>query len=153
MDTEELGKYLEDTLLTKIPMAHAMEIRVAGYDGSMLVLRAPLGCNVNDKGTAFGGSLFSLAVLAGWGLLSVKLKEENLAGDVVIHESTVSYRLPVAEDLEARCKIPGDPEYSRFIEEFRSGGRGRIALEVSIMRGSRVAVQFKGNYVAYRTGE
>ena len=151
MDSESLASYLENSLLTKIPLVKAMEIKVAGYDGTTLVLRAPLGRNFNDKGTAFGGSLFSLAVLAGWGLLSIKLKEDDLAGDVVIHESTVSYRLPVTGDLEACCAIPGEPEYDRFIEDFRASGKGRIALEVRIMRGSRVAVQFNGNYVAYRT--
>lgn len=150
MDTELLAGYLESTIITKIPMAKEMQIRVAGYDRNTLVLQAPLAPNVNDKGTAFGGSLYSLAVLTGWGLLSIKLKEENLAGDVVIHESNVSYRLPVTGDLEARCTIPGDPEYGRFVEDFRVTGKGRISLDVRIMRGSRVAVQFSGSYVAYR---
>jgi thioesterase domain-containing protein len=151
MDTELLAGYLENSLLTKIPLVKAMGITVAGYDGRTLVLRAPLGPNVNDKGTAFGGSLYSLAVLAGWGLLCIKLKEENLVGDVVIHESAVTYRLPVTGDLEASCTIPGEGEYSRFIEDFRVTGKGRITLEVRIMRDSRAAVKFTGNYVAYRT--
>lgn len=151
MNSEFPAGYLENSLLTKIPLVKAMEIRVAGYDGTTLVLNAPLAPNVNDKGTAFGGSLYSLAVLAGWGLLSVKLKEEGLAGEVVIHESNVSYRLPVTGDLEASCTIPGGPEYARFIGDFRVTGKGRITLEVRIMRGSRSAVRFTGNYVAYRT--
>jgi thioesterase domain-containing protein len=151
MDTELFAGYLENSLLTKIPLVRAMGIRVAGYDGITLVLRAPLGRNVNDKGTAFGGSLYSLAVLAGWGLLSIKLREENLAGDVVIHESAVTYRLPVTGDLEASCSIPGESKYSSFVEDFRVTGKGTITLEVRIMRGSRAAVKFTGNYVAYRT--
>ncbi len=153
MEARLLIEYLENSLLTKIPLVNAMGIRVAGYDGKTLVLRAPLGLNVNDKGTAFGGSLYSLSVLAGWGLLSIKLKEENMLGDIVIHESTVTYRLPVTGDLEACCSIPGEGEYSRFIEDFRVTGKGRIALDVRIMRGARAAVQFSGNYVAYGTGK
>lgn len=150
MDNELLAGYLESTIVAKIPLAREMQVRVAGYDGNSLVLQAPLAPNVNDKGTAFGGSLYSLAVLAGWGLLSIKLKEENFAGEVVIHESKVSYRLPVTGDLEARCTAPGEPEYTRFIEDLRVTGKGGISLEVRIMRGSRVAVQFSGSYVAYR---
>ncbi len=151
MDSQSLVEYLENSLLTKIPLTKAMGISVAGYDGATLALRAPLALNVNDKGTAFGGSLYSLAVLAGWGLLSIKLKEENLAGDVVIHESSINYRLPATGDIEAKCPIPGETEYSRFIEEFRTTGKGRITLEVRIIRGSRSAVKFSGNYVAYAT--
>ncbi|HET6420633.1 MAG TPA: YiiD C-terminal domain-containing protein [Geobacteraceae bacterium] len=151
MDSQSLAEYLESSLLSKIPLVKAMGIRVAGYDGSTLVLRAPLWLNVNDKGTAFGGSLYSLAVLAGWGLLSIKLREEKLAGDVVIHESSVNYRLPVTGELEAKCSIPGEAEYSRFVDGFRAAGKGRIALEVRIMKDSRAAVKFAGNYVAYAT--
>lgn len=146
-----LGRYLEETLHTQIPLTKGMGIRVASYDGDTLVLQAPLDRNVNDKGTAFGGSLFSLAVLAGWGLLFLKLKEEKLSGDIVIHESAITYHLPVAGVLEARCGIPEGDEYSRFMEDLRSNGRGKITLETVIMRGRRVAVSFTGRYVAQVT--
>jgi thioesterase domain-containing protein len=151
MHTDTLGKYLEETLHTQIPLTKEMGIRVASYDGGTLLLQAPLDRNVNDKGTAFGGSLFSLAVLAGWGLLLLKLKEENITADIVIHESAISYHLPVAGILEARCGIPRGDEYSRFMEELHTGGRGRITLETGIMRGRRVAVSFTGRYVAQVT--
>lgn len=147
MYTDTLGKYLEETLHTKIPLTKQMDVRVAGYDGRTLILKAPLDRNVNDKGTAFGGSLFSLAVLSGWGLLFLKLKEENLSGEIVIHESSISYRLPVTGVLEARCSIPEGEEYADLIERLRAGGRGKISLETDLMRESRVAVSFKGRYV------
>jgi thioesterase domain-containing protein len=147
MHTETLGKYLEETLRTKIPITKEMGIRVASYDGYTLLLQAPLERNVNDKGTAFGGSLFSLAVLAGWGLIFLKLKEENLSGDIVIHESTISYHLPVTGILAARCSIPEGEEYADFIERLRSRGRGKISLETILSRDSRVAVKFSGRYV------
>ncbi len=38
----------------------------AADDDEPVVLRAPLAPNANHKGTAFGGSLYSLAVLTGW---------------------------------------------------------------------------------------
>jgi len=147
MYTDTLGKYLEEILHTKIPLTKQMDVRVAGYDGRTLILKAPLNRNVNDKGTAFGGSLFSLAVLSGWGLLFLKLKEENLSGDIVIHESTISYRLPVTGVLEVRCSIPEGEEYADLIERLRAGGRGKISLETDLMHESRVAVSFRGRYV------
>ena len=57
---------LEKRILTDIPLARHIGVRVVEFDGSSLALGAPLAANSNHKGTAFGGSLFSLAVLAGW---------------------------------------------------------------------------------------
>ncbi|MCA1714382.1 MAG: thioesterase domain-containing protein, partial [Gammaproteobacteria bacterium] len=52
-----------------MPPVSAMRLRIVGFDGDCLRLHAPLGCHVNDKGCAFGGSLGSLMTLAAWGLV------------------------------------------------------------------------------------
>jgi thioesterase domain-containing protein len=150
MNFEALRSYLEETFRTEIPITRAMGIRVRHYDGTNLVLGAPLEPNVNDKGTAFGGSLFSLLVLAGWGLIHLKLKEEEIPGDIMIHESSINYSLPVTEPWEAHCRLPEAPAYAHFLEQFRARGRARLALEASIMVGSRVAVSFRGSYAVVR---
>ena len=148
MDIESPEKYLEEVFHTQIPITREMGIRVAAFNGNSLTLRAPLCPNVNDKGTAFGGSLYALLVLAGWGLLHLKLRDEGMRGDVMIHESNVTYSLPVTEDWEACCALPEDDGYSRFLGDLRSRGRGKISMEVLIMRGERVAVGFTGSYAA-----
>ncbi len=148
MDIESPEKYLEEVFHTQIPITREMGIRVAAFNGTSLTLRAPLAPNVNDKGTAFGGSLYALLVLAGWGLLHLKLREEGMRGDVMIHESDVTYSLPVTEGWEARCALPGDDGYARFIGALHARGRGKISLKVMIMRGERVAVSFTGSYAA-----
>jgi thioesterase domain-containing protein len=148
MDIESPEKYLEEFFDMQIPITREMGIRVAAFNGTSLALRAPLGPNVNDKGTAFGGSLYALLVLAGWGLLHLKLKREGLPSDVMIHEIDVTYSLPVTEDWEARCRLPEDDGYSRFLGDLRTRGRGKIRLEVFIMQGDRVAVSFAGSYAA-----
>lgn len=145
MSTETL---LEELFHTKIPITGDMRISVARYDGSTLILEAPLEPNVNDKGTAFGGSLFSLLVLSGWGLLHLKLREAGVNADVMIHRSSATYSLPVTHTIRARCELPDIPEYERFINDVRSRGRGTIQLSACIMSGARTAVEFMGNYVA-----
>lgn len=65
---------LQARLLEEIPLARHMEIRVLCSDRRSLLLSAPLAANSNHKGTAFGGSLYSVAVLAGWGLLTLESK-------------------------------------------------------------------------------
>ncbi len=146
MDSEALRSHLEETFRSKIPITKAMGIRVLRYDGASLELGAPLEPNVNDKGTAFGGSLFSLLVLAGWGLIHLRLREEGIPGDVMIHESSVTYSSPVTDDWQVRCELPEPAEYARFLESLRTRGRARLALESQIMAGSRVAVSFRGSY-------
>ena len=146
MNSEALRSYLEETFHTKIPITQAMGIQVRHYDGTNLMLGAPLEPNVNDKGTAFGGSLFSLLVLAGWGLIHLKLKEEEIPGDIMIHESSVSYSLPVTDHWETHCRLPEAPGYAHFLEQLRARGRARLALESQIMVGSQVAVSFRGSY-------
>jgi thioesterase domain-containing protein len=148
MNSETLRSHLEETFRTKIPLTGAMGVRVLRYDGTTLVLGAPLEPNVNDKGTAFGGSLFSLLVLSGWGLLHLKVKEEGISGDIMIHESTVSYSQPVTDDWEVSCTLPEAAEYAQFIEKLRNKGRARLALESHIMVGNGIAVSFRGSYAA-----
>jgi hypothetical protein len=58
--------YLQNRIVQEFALAKHMGIRVESADDAAVVLRAPLTLNANYKGTAFGGSLYSVAVLAGW---------------------------------------------------------------------------------------
>ena len=60
--------YLQRRIDREIVLAKPMGIIVEAADERALVLRAPLAPNANHKGTAFGGSLYSLAVLDRLGL-------------------------------------------------------------------------------------
>jgi hypothetical protein len=58
--------YLQDRIDREFPLARHIGVSVdCAHDGA-LVLRAPFAPNANYKGTAFGGSLFCVAVLTGW---------------------------------------------------------------------------------------
>ena len=58
--------YLQNRIVQEFALARHMGIVVESADDAAVVLRAPLALNANYKGTAFGGSLYSVAVLAGW---------------------------------------------------------------------------------------
>ncbi|HET8731217.1 MAG TPA: YiiD C-terminal domain-containing protein, partial [Moraxellaceae bacterium] len=60
---------------TEIPLTAAMDLRVASFDGYTLVLRVPLLPNINDKGTAFAGSITALGSITGWCLLTLWSEE------------------------------------------------------------------------------
>ena len=98
-----------------------MGIRVASFDGASLILDAPLDPNLNHKSTAFGGSLYSIAVLCGWGLLHLKLAEARLHKHIVIQESNIRYLHPVVQDLHAECRLDG-MEQALFVDFQRVSG-------------------------------
>ena len=68
-------KELENVLHSEIPLTREIGIEVVDYTGDSLTLKAPLEKNINHKCTAFGGSLYSVSVLSGWGLIHLLMKD------------------------------------------------------------------------------
>ncbi len=141
---------LNEVLAEEIPLTGAMGLRVRTYDGHRLVLGAPLAPNVNHKSTAFGGSLYSCAVLAGWGMVYLKLREAGLDAHIVIHESRIGFHHPVDADFEAVCEAPSREDWARLEAAFGRRGRARLDLVSQILCGGRPAVRFEGRYVIHR---
>ena len=144
---DEPKQHLQQTLLEEIPIAGAMGITVEEYSGQRLTLRAPLENNFNHKSTAFGGSLYSVAVLAGWGLLFLRLWERGRHGQIVIQESGIQYLHPVAEDIVATCRLESETGFETFMRVLERRGRSRLELRCSVEANGATAVRFNGRYV------
>ncbi|MEY4088258.1 MAG: hypothetical protein RJB55_529, partial [Verrucomicrobiota bacterium] len=90
---------LELFLHEMIPLAKAMGVGVEVSDDRVLVLTAPKEQNRNSLNTAFGGSLVSLATLAGYGVVWELMRNERgaekPAWSIVVKESRAAYRRPV----------------------------------------------------------
>lgn len=136
---------LERFLHEQIPLSAAMQIRVAELCDDRICITAPLNPNRNDKGTGFGGSLASIATLAGWGLMHSALIRRGTPGDVVIHKSTFSYDVPVDADIVARCRLT---DWDRFCATLDRRSRARISLTSTIGSADNAAVTMEGRYVA-----
>jgi thioesterase domain-containing protein len=149
MTADDFGaSYLQHRLSGEFALADHIGVRVESADDTRLVLYAPLAGNANDKGTAFGGSLFSVSVLAGWAWLTRHLARESCAADVVIQESRMQYLIPVRGDFRAHLCLPAAEEVARFRRMLRRAARGRIGLRVEIRDGDGVATRFDGLYTA-----
>lgn len=139
---------LEAELLAMPPVA-ALGLRVAGFDGTYLRLRAPLAANVNDKGCAFGGSLTSLMTLTGWGLATLRLRQAGLAAEVYVAHSDVHYRAPLYADLVAEARPDDGESWSRFFDTLRSSGRARIGIAAAVaLPDGGVACDLRARFVA-----
>ena len=68
-------RHLESLLHHDIPITKALGLAVRDWSEQRLQLHAPLDANINHASTMFGGSLYCVAVLAGWGWLYLRLRE------------------------------------------------------------------------------
>jgi len=144
---------LQAVLAHEIPASKALGIRPLRYDGTQLALAAPLAPNLNHKQTAFGGSLYCAAVLAGWGLLHLFLRRRLERGHphahIVIQQADIDYRHPVNTDFEAVCRWPAHVDGERLLRMLARHGRARAELDVYIGPDSEPAVIFRGRYVIH----
>jgi thioesterase domain-containing protein len=147
------SRYLESVLHHDIPLTRDMGLRVLDWREQQLSLYLPLDPNVNHKSTMFGGSLYCGAVLAGWGWLHLRLKEEGITdGHIVIQEGQINYPLPVTGDATAICPAPDERVWKKFLAMYQRYGRARLVLQTRIVnQGSEEdAVTFIGQYVLHR---
>ncbi|MFL0809364.1 MAG: thioesterase domain-containing protein [Agarilytica sp.] len=143
---ENYRKQLEQFLETHVPASQYMGIQPKEYDGKTLALCAPLEPNINDKQTAFGGSLYCVCVLSCWGMLYMKTLEKGITCEQVVTESNISYLAPVSGEIIATCKAPEESDLKTFFEKYEEKGRARLTLSSTIECEGNIAVKFQGSY-------
>jgi len=139
---------IEEFFHAKIPLTAAMRVRVESWDERQLVVTAPLEPNHNHLGTAFGGSLAALLVLAGYGLLWLELGDAE--SHIVVRKSSFEYLLPVKGSLRAICPRPSREVMDEFKQAFARRGKARLELHATIEHEGKTAVEFRGLFVALR---
>jgi thioesterase domain-containing protein len=149
MQNTNFGReYLQDRIVGEFMLARHIGIEVESADDDAVVLRAPLASNANYKGTAFGGSLYSVAVLTGWAWVTRYLAARGLSADAVIQESNVHFLSPVHGELRASVAAPSDAQIDKFRKMLQRAGRGRIRLRVEIYYDQTLATLFEGVFAA-----
>jgi len=144
---------LELFLHEMIPLAKAMGVGVEVSDDRALVLTAPKEQNKNSLNTAFGGSLVSLATLAGYGVVWELMREEKTVKPewhIVVKESRAAYKRPVIGDLRAICERPAQAAIAEFKEALARYGKAKLKLRASIIENGNVAVDVQAAFVVSR---
>lgn len=147
MDAHALQEYLH----RNIPVSQAMGITVLSASPDIIVLRAALEPNLNHRSTAFGGSVASLAVLAGWSVLRLGLDSFTPTPQIVIQRSSMQYMLPIATDFDAVCRRPEAAAWERFMRAFERRGRGRLEVDVDVRVDGESAAHLHAGFVALRS--
>ena len=136
-----------------LPPLAAIQARVCGYDGRCLRLEAPLAANVNDKGSAFGGSMTSLMTYAGWGLVTLHLHQAGVRADVFVADSSLRYLKPLYADLRAEATLAPGQSWDTFLATLAQRGRARIHLQARMtLPEGDVMADPAGRYVAIAKG-
>lgn len=143
-DAEEVTAYLHQ----HIPVTRAMQIRALPEAKETLKLSARLSPNLNHQETAFGGSIASLGILAGWTLIHLRLRQDPVRYKIVIQKSEMEFLRPIENDFEAECPLPDESVWNQFHSGLQRKGRARIELESSVTVNGQVAAVIQGTFVA-----
>jgi len=139
-DLESLRAYLT----ARIAPARALGVRVEAVDP--VTISAPLESNLNDKGTGFAGSLYSVAALAGWALLMRWCAAESVEAEVVLQSSTARFLAPARADFRALAHEPAAAQRDKLHRMLTRSGRGRAEVAVDVKCHEALVMSFSGVY-------
>ena len=141
-------KILENKLHTEIPLTKFMDLKITKYDEKELITIAPLNKNINDKGTAFGGSLATLTIISGWSICWLISKELEINSEnIVVIKNEHSYRKPVKKELICHTKRPTKDEIENLKNKLLLKKSASIKISSQIIEDGEVCVDFTGYYV------
>ncbi|MDN5063643.1 thioesterase domain-containing protein [Aliarcobacter butzleri] len=141
-------KILENKLHNEIPLTKFMDLKITKYDEKELITIAPLNKNINDKGTAFGGSLATLTIISGWSICWLISKELEINSEnIVVIKNEHSYRKPVTKELICHTKRATKDEIENLKNKLLLKKSASIKISSQIIEDGEVCVDFTGYYV------
>ena len=139
---------LQEKLHSEIPMTRLMQLEVASISSEKLITKAPLLININDKGTAFGGSLSTLTIISSWSMAFLISKEFKIEeSSIVIKNNQTKFIRPVTKDIICNTYMPTQSELSELKEKLNNKNSGSIKIYSQIIEDEKVCVEFEGTYV------
>ena len=143
-----MTKELQNKLYNEIPLTKMMKIKIQDYNENELIIRAPLKININDKGTAFGGSLSTITIISAWSLCWLISKELGFdSNNIVIIKNETSFRKPVTKDIICYTKKPSFEEIKLLKQKLETKKSASIKIESKIIEDGQTCVDFLGYYV------
>jgi thioesterase domain-containing protein len=141
------AKEAQDFLNVEIPITRTMGIEVQTLSNYEVTLSAPLANNINHWKTAFGGSVDSLFLTAGWAYLRLVIDHLDPLPVIVGNKGATTFRRPITQDFSASLDIPKKKEIERFLKDYEKFGKSRITLTARIIEDGKTYATFEGDYV------
>jgi len=139
---------LEAWLAGRIAPARSLGVTIERAEP--LTIAAPLAANINDKGTAFAGSLFSVAALAGWLHLTRWCAARALEAQVALQRADAQFLAPARAAFRATVHAPSATADGKLEAMLARRGRGRIALAIEVHCEAQLVMKLAGVYAVTR---
>ncbi len=139
---------IEDYLHEQIPVTRFMGIRLVSRSSHEIRFSAPLEPNLNHRQTAFGGSIATMGILAGWAFIHFNLQEMGLPSRLVIKKSTIDFMEPITGQFEASCEAPDPQKWKIFLENLKQYKMARLNLVSNLYFQEKITGCHHGIYVA-----
>jgi thioesterase domain-containing protein len=115
-----------------IPLLNAMRLALVDYDDLVLTMEAPLAPNINNKGTAFGGSIASICLFGGWAMATLAFMDHGIHDtEIVVYKNEMTFERPARGHLVVRVTIDRG-EFEACLRQLQAGSDERIRFEVSV---------------------
>eukprot|EP00667_Euglena_gracilis_P021587 EG_transcript_23690 len=137
-----------------IPISRALGFKVVtiGAQPYRITASAPIEANINNHGTGFAGSLYSLALLTAWTLVRHYLRCEfpDAQMELVARKAAIRYFRPVVGSIVCQCSLVEDdlPAFKATLEG-RRRARISVATVIPVSGGDAPAAVLEVQFVAW----
>lgn len=151
-----LEESYKQQIAQSIPIINHLGIEIRDISSRHAVLAAPLDKNINYEGTAFGGSINTVAILSCYLMTHHFMRINEISfKSLVIQDSSIQYLKPVDGDFYARCESPNEYKVQQFLRTLNQKKIARLELHSNIFRDcdgphgpDTVHAKFVGRFVA-----
>jgi thioesterase domain-containing protein len=125
-------KEFEAECRAEIPLLTAMELSFVGYTDLALTMEAPLAPNINNKGTAFGGSIASICLFGGWAVSTLAFADNDVHNtEIVVYKSEMTFERPARGHLTIKARISSD-DFEPCLARLQAKDRSRIRMNIHV---------------------
>jgi len=144
-------KRFEAECRLEIPLLDAMQLAFLDFGDLALTMEAPLAPNINNKGTAFGGSIASICLFGGWAVATLAFVDRGIDNtEIVVYRNEMTFERPARGHLTVRAWMkPEDFETCLARLEADDPARIRLDVYVDLFHGEDRCATMKGLYVVW----
>ena len=125
-------KRFEAECQLEIPLLNAMQLSFVDYKNLTLTMEAPLAPNINNKGTAFGGSIASICLFGGWAVSTLSFIDRDIHNtEIVVYKNEMIFERPAKGLLTVEAHIKSD-DFEACLARLSTDDPGRVRLDIHV---------------------
>ena len=138
---------LEQKVRSEIPALKNFSFSVGQLSDHSISIKANLKDHLNHKGTAFGGSIYQISLIASYGLLFHTMRSNDFhTQNFVIADAKIKYKRPIAQDFTAVATID-ESAVKAFTQKLSTDGKAEISITSTITLDSKICSILESRFV------